>query len=337
MTVPVMRNLRAILHQWLSDGYTAHETPLDGYGQEVVREVLALLGPVPVTREDRETPAGCKHLFINISDSGPAECAWCGQSESAPLPTPPAARETMGLVQEMERHIYVDGECLSVEWDDARELAIRHEAAWQAERQALVAQVEQAERERDEARAEVVHVTEMHVVPGKAAAQFAGIGVEAFALLIAEFFVAAKGTNYVEWQADVTGTFTTPEFVLTCQKRTGKTPDQLRREAEQERDALAQQVEALRQERDSARGERDESERNAVEALRAQERAEDALTTAQQDAARLREALEQIVLEITDEHANDRNALGSCIEVVRIARAALAAPADPTTKETTHD
>jgi hypothetical protein len=42
--------------------------------------------------------------------------------------------------------------------------------------------------------------------------------------------------------------------------------------------------------------------------------------------ARLRAALESIVREITDENANDRNALGSCIEVVRIAKEALTPP-----------
>jgi biotin carboxylase len=38
---------------------------------------------------------------------------------------------------------------------------------------------------------------------------------------------------------------------------------------------------------------------------------------------------ESIVREITDENANDRNALGSCIEVVRIAKEALT-PTAPT-------
>jgi hypothetical protein len=113
----------------------------------------------------------------------------------------------------------------------------------------LQCQVETLTRDLQEAKAEIVHVTEMHVTPGKAAAQFAGIGVEAFALLIAEFFVQAKGTNY----ADVTGTFTTPEFVLTCQKRTGKTPDELMREERQRADAAEAKVETLTREANVAK------------------------------------------------------------------------------------
>jgi hypothetical protein len=75
------------------------------------------------------------------------------------------------------------------------------------------------------------------------------------------------------------------------------------------------------------RADRAESHANAAETQAGIDRV--LRRAAEAENARLRAALESIVREITDENANDRNALGSCIEVVRIAKEALT-PTAPT-------
>lgn len=40
-----------VLRDWLQDGYTGNDTPLDGYGAEIVREVLDLLTGVTEPRD----------------------------------------------------------------------------------------------------------------------------------------------------------------------------------------------------------------------------------------------------------------------------------------------
>jgi hypothetical protein len=95
-------------------------------------------------------------------------------------------------------------------------------------------------------------------------------------------------------------------------------------------DERAKQAEAAltaeRERADRAERERDKALwAHHAEGERQRQRAE----SAEAENARLREALEAIIREITDDNANDRNALGSCIEVVRIAKEALT-PTTPT-------
>lgn len=62
-----------------------------------------------------------------------------------------------------------------------------------------------------------------------------GLGPQLVASMVAGFFVGTGAKNYVEMHCthEIGG-----EFTLTMQKRTGKTPHQLRTEAEQQRDEL---------------------------------------------------------------------------------------------------
>lgn len=107
--------------------------------------------------------------------------------------------------------------------------------------------LEAARQERDAALADVAEmealfcgIKEIHATPGWASAIVDGEGVKWFAGLVSQFFYQAGGKNYVEWQCSVD----VAEFVLTCQRKAGKTPDQLRREAEASRDAAVRAARA---------------------------------------------------------------------------------------------
>lgn len=99
-----------------------------------------------------------------------------------------------------------------------------------ADRDQQARRADEAERERDEIKGLFCGVSEIHAVHGRANAIFDGEGVKWFAKLVSQFFYAAGGKNYVEWQCSID----TAEFVLTCQRKAGKTPDGLKREAEKE-------------------------------------------------------------------------------------------------------
>ena len=82
---------------------------------------------------------------------------------------------------------------------------------------------------------------------------FEGGAVQLMVDALVDQFLESGASNYIEMQfhSEATG-----PLVVTLQRVNGKTPHQLRAEAEQERDALRAKVEAMeRQERDALRGE----------------------------------------------------------------------------------
>ena len=110
MTFSERERLTARWEQWLRDGYTDNETPLDDYGKEVVRECLASLLaeagteelPVCEWREDGddydseqwETTCGEAFCFI---DGDPVTnniryCCYCGKPVKA-VPAVPAQEQ----------------------------------------------------------------------------------------------------------------------------------------------------------------------------------------------------------------------------------------------------
>lgn len=99
--------------------------------------------------------------------------------------------------------------------------------------------------ERDELQQAFCGVEEVHVVPGSFRARMRGEGVREFQLLVSEFFIEAGGKNYVEWTAGRTASIELADFVLTCQKRSGKTPGQLYTEATARADAAESALQRL--------------------------------------------------------------------------------------------
>jgi hypothetical protein len=118
--------------------------------------------------------------------------------------------------------------------DDLRRIAMYQENPidWRARAEAAESKLATLEQERDEARAAVVCLKELHATPGAMMARLEGEGARAFQMMVSEFFVLQGGKNYVEWQVGQTADIETTDFVITCQKKTGKTPNELKLEAE---------------------------------------------------------------------------------------------------------
>jgi chromosome segregation ATPase len=91
--------------------------------------------------------------------------------------------------------------------------------------------------------------------------------------------------------------------------------------------AILATLTAERERADRAERERDAAQAHVRETILEERDQRQRAESAEAENARLRAALEAVIREITDENANDRNALGSCIEVIRIAREALTSTA----------
>lgn len=100
-----------------------------------------------------------------------------------------------------------------------------------------MARAEKAERERDEAKAQLLAVKEFSFKDGDFDAAFVGEGAAAIAMTLIGFYREQKGENYVEMQF---GDKKTGErFTVTVQRVAGKTPHELRSAAEARAETLA--------------------------------------------------------------------------------------------------
>ena len=87
MIIPMTtkRTTKEKLEQWLRDGWTDHETPLDDYGAEVVREILSLVteeAPVPLPAHGGQVQAlrtALKTVTDDciVLDGGQFRCVQC--------------------------------------------------------------------------------------------------------------------------------------------------------------------------------------------------------------------------------------------------------------------
>lgn len=111
------------------------------------------------------------------------------------------------------------------------------------ENENLRAELAQARQERDALEADILALKELHAVPEKMQARFAGIGVKNFALMVAEMFRETGATNFVEVGVeDDYG----ERYILTFQKARGLTPNQKCQRAERERDAALKERDELK-------------------------------------------------------------------------------------------
>ena len=100
---------------------------------------------------------------------------------------------------------------------------------------ALRAKLAEAEKAREEAEAKLVGIRMLHAENGETRAIFVGEGVKVLAECIVDFYREHGAKNHVEISAvdKITG----ERFALTVQRIDGKTPAEMRHEAEQARDA----------------------------------------------------------------------------------------------------
>lgn len=109
---------------------------------------------------------------------------------------------------------------------------------------ALRARADAAERERDEAKNQLLAVKEFHFSNGDFDAAFVGEGAAAIAMTLIGFYRAQGGTNYVEMQ--LSDKKTAELFTVTVQRAAGRTPHQLRDAAEARADRLERENAELR-------------------------------------------------------------------------------------------